>query len=258
MRHLGLLWMVMLTAMVATAVLGSGAMASTVTFTGTVHYDGPYSGNLYVAVIDTTQADSAQFLDLKSYGAKSGSFDQSYSLSFDNATAPTEVIVAALLDVDGGGVDTVSQGDIVGWYDSNQMPTKVSSASNHNGLNFDLPQAEIHGTVTFAPGQNTAVVLVATSCSQSGEGAFGRPPVELAAGGTYSMKGLYAGTWCAAAFGTFSGPPFFMGLCFGDPTCTNPTPISVGATEIRTGIDFDFSGNVPIHTTTWGHLKSKY
>ena len=257
MRHLGLRSMVLLSAIFATVLGWSGADASTVTFTGTVHYDGPYSGTLYVAVIDTTQADSAQFLDLQSYGAQGPPFDQAYSLSFDNATAPAQVIVAALLDVDGGGVDSVGQGDIVGWYDSNPLPALVSSDSDHNGLHFDLPQAEIHGTVTFAPGQIDAAIIMATSCSES-QGAFGRPAVRLNESGTYSMKGIYAGTWCAAAFGSTSIPPFFLGLCFGDPTCANPTPITLETTEIRTGIDFDFTGNVKSRKTTWGNLKSSY
>ncbi|HYV51124.1 MAG TPA: hypothetical protein VE910_04415, partial [Dongiaceae bacterium] len=201
-------------------------------------------------------ADSAQFLGLQSYAPGSPPFDQPYSISFDNATAPSEVIVAALLDVDGGGVDTVGQGDIIGWYNSNPVPTRVSTSSDHNGLHFDLPQAEVHGTVTFAPGQTSATVVVATSCNQ--EGAWGRPGIELTASGVYSIKGIYAGTWCALAFGFLPTPPFFVAACFGDPTCANPTPITLATTETRTGIDFDFSGNVPIGNTTWGRLKSKY
>jgi hypothetical protein len=254
MRHLGLLGTVLL----FTFAIGMGtpALAEVVTMSGTIHYDGPYSGTLYVAAIDTTQADTAQFLGLQSYTPGSPPFDQPYSISFDNAAAPTDVIVAALLDVDGGGVDTVGQGDIIGWYNSQPVPTKVSTSSSHNGLHFDLPQAEVHGTVTFAPGQTGATVIIATSCT--GEGAWGRPGVQMAESGTYSLKGIYAGTWCGFAFGFLPTPPFFTALCFGDPTCANPTPITLTTTEIRTGIDFDFSGNVRTHETTWGHLKSKY
>jgi len=255
MRHLGYLWMVMLLTIVAVTI-ALPAQAEVVTFTGTIHYDGPYTGTLNVAAIDTTQADSAQFLGLQSYSPGSPPFDQPYSISFDNATAPTDVIIAALLDVDGGGVDTVGQGDIIGWYNSQPMPTKVSTASSHNGLHFDLPQAEIHGTVTFAPNQTTATVIAATSCTE--EGAWGRPGIELTETGTYSIKGLYAGTWCGFAIGFLSTPPFFAVQCFGDPTCVNPTPITLETTEIRTGIDFDFSGNVPVEHATWGRLKAKY
>jgi hypothetical protein len=94
---------------------------------------------LYVAVLDTTQADSVQFQDLKAYAVGSPPIGQSYSLSFDNATAPSEVIVAALLDVDGGGVDTLSTNDILGWYASTGTPTGVSSATSHTGM------AELNG-----------------------------------------------------------------------------------------------------------------
>jgi len=254
MRHLGLLG----TFLLVTVAIGvaTPALAEVVTMSGTIHYDGPYSGTLYVAAIDTTQADSAQFLGLQSYSPGSPPFDQPYSVSFDNATAPTDVIIAALLDVDGGGVDTVGQGDIIGWYNSEPIPTKVSTSSSHNGLHFDLPQAEVHGTVTFAPSQTGAIVVLATSCSD--EGAWGRPGIQLSESGTYSLKGIYAGTWCGLAIGTLSVPPFFNALCFGDPTCVNPTPITLTTTEVRTGIDFDFSGNVRVGNTTWGHLKSKY
>jgi len=186
MRHLGLLG----TFLLVTVAIGvaTPALAEVVTMSGTFHYDGPYSGTLYVAAIDTTQADSAQFLGLQSYSPGSPPFDQPYSVSFDNATAPTDVIIAALLDVDGGGVDTVGQGDIIGWYNSEPIPTKVSTSSSHNGLHFDLPQAEVHGTVTFAPSQTGAIVVMASSCSD--EGAWGRPGIQLSESGTYSIKGI--------------------------------------------------------------------
>ena len=253
MRQFGVLSMLL---MLVVAGIAARAQAEIVTFTGTIHYEGPYSGTLYVAAIDTTEADTAQFLGLQSYSPGSPPFDQAYSISFENATAPTEVIVAALLDVDGGGVDTVGQGDIIGWYDSQPVPTKVSTASSHNGLHFDLPQAEIHGTVTFAPGQTTAQVVMANSCS--GEGTWGRAGIQLTESGTYSIKGFYPGTFCGFAFGALSTPPFFTAICFGDPTCVNPTPITLTQTEILTGIDFDFSGNVRAKHTTWGGLKTRY
>jgi len=34
--------------------------------------------------------------------------------------------------------------------------------------------------------------------------------------------------------------------------------ISLAVDEIKTGIDLDFTGNVPVGNTTWGRLKSKY
>ena len=254
MRQLGFLGTVFL--LIFAAGIVTSAQAETVTLTGTIHYEGPYEGTLYVAAVDTTEADTTQFLDLQPYTPGSPPFDQAYSLSFDNATAPSEILVVALLDVDGSGTDSVGQGDILGWYDGNPEPTPVSTASSHNGLHFDLPQAEIHGTVTFAPGQTRASVIAATSCS--GEGAWGRPGVDFTESGTYSMKGIYAGTWCVLAYGLLPTPPFFVVACFGDPTCANPTPISLEATEIRTGVDFDFSGNVRVASTTWGRLKAQY
>ena len=175
------------------------AGAATVTVSGTVTYQGSYSGDtLYVAVLDTTQGQDVVFLALKAYSAGSPPLSQPYSLSYDNASAPPEVIVAALLDVDGGGVDTVSGGDIVGWYPGAPTPTGVSSSTSHAGLNFALPRAEVSGTLTLAPGQSWANVVVATDCSG---GTFTRPSVQFTSSGAYFMRGIYAGTWCVFAYG---------------------------------------------------------
>lgn len=231
------------------------ANADIVTFTGTVSYSGPYSGDtLYVGLIDTSSVDTTDFVVIEAYAVGSPPFDQSYSLSFDNTNAPTDVIVAALLDVDGGGPDTLSGADILGWYPSTPEPVGVSTATSHGGLHFDLPEAEIHGNVLFAPGQLYAFVIAAQSCT---EGGFGRPPIEMNASGDYVIKGVYAGTWCVFGFGFV--PPFtFVAACFGDATCENPTPVTLTETEVKTGIDLDFTGNVPAPNTTWGRLKNQF
>jgi hypothetical protein len=246
---------VLVVALAAAAASAPGANASIVTFTGSISYNGAYSGDtLYVAVIDTTQAQDVVFLDLKAYAVGSPPLNQPYSLSFDNATAPAEVIVAALLDVDGGGVDTVGQGDILGWYASAAVPTGVSSATSQSGLDFSLPEAEIEGTVTLAPGQAYAYIIVAQDC---GGGGFSRPSVEVTVSGSYAIRGLYAGTWCVFAYGFI--PPFtFAGVCYGDPTCANPTPVTLTSTEVKTGVDLDFTAYVPTPNMTWGKLKAKY
>ena len=235
-----------------------GANAEVVTFTGTVSYNGTHTGDtLFVAVIDTTQeGEDVTFLDLEAYFVNGASpINQPYSLTFDNATAPATAIVAALLDPDGGGVDTVGGADIIGWYASEPEPTGVTTATSHSGLDFDLPEAEIHGAVVFAPGQEYANILAASSCTESS--GFGRPSFEVTSSGAYEIIGLYAGTYCVFGFGFV--PPFtFVAACYGDPTCANPTLITLTAEEVRNGINLDFTGNVPASNTTWGLLKSRY
>jgi hypothetical protein len=46
-------------------------------------------------------------------------------------------------------------------------------------------------------------------------------------------------------------------LCFGDPTCTDPTVITLGVAEVRTGVDIDFNA-VPAERVTWGRIKSRH
>jgi hypothetical protein len=253
MRRFGLLSAAMVLVGVTVA---SVAHASTVTITGTVSYNGAYSGDtLYVAALDTTQGQDVVFLDLKAYPVGSPPLSQPYSISFDNASAPPEVIVAALLDVDGGGVDSVSGGDILGWYDGHQEPLGVSSSTSHTGVNFALPQAEIEGTLTLAPGQSWANIVVATDCAG---GTFTRPSLQLTSSGAYFIRGIYAGSWCVFAFGFI--PPFtFAQVCYGDPTCANPSFVALTAAQKKTGIDLDFTANVPVRNkSTWGSLKAKY
>jgi hypothetical protein len=254
MRRLGLLRMVLLLTLLASAAAPL-AHASTVTITGSVSYSGPYQGDtLYVAVLDTNQTGHDQFLDLKAYSVGAPPLNQAYSLSFDNTSAPSEVIVAALLDVDGGGADSVSANDILGWYASTATPTALASSTSHSNIDFSLPEGEIQGMLTFAPGQTYAYIVVSQSCSG---GVFSRPAAEFTHTGPYAMRGVYPGLWCVFAFGFI--PPFtFTAICYGDPTCENPTLLSITGSETLTNIDLDFSGNVPAGNTTWGRLKSKY
>jgi hypothetical protein len=236
----------------------AAVQAATVTFSGTVSYQGAYSGDtLYVAVLDTTQGQDVSFVSVHAYPVGSPPLSQPYSLDFDNSTTPATLLVAALLDVDGGGVDTVSGADVVGWYAGTATPTGVSSSSSHSGLDFALPRAEIQGTLTMAAGQSNAYLNVTVDPLCGFEG-FNRPQLELNASGAYTMVGIYPGTYCATAYGFFSVPPFFAQVCYGDPTCASPTLITLTATEVKTGVDFDFTSTVPVKESTWGRIKSRY
>ena len=231
------------------------AGAAPVTFSGTVGYQGTHSGDtLYVAVLDTTGVEDVEFLDLKAFSVGSPPFSQAFSLDFDNAGVGAMLIVASFLDVDGGGVDSLTGVDVLGWYSGGPAPTGISSSTSQAGLDFDLPRAEIHGTVTFAPGQTSADIEVSDDPVCATEGF--RPRVELTSPGAYSIIGVYAGTYCVKAQGFAGSGP--LEVCFGDPTCQSPTGITLGQTEVRTGVDLDFTAAVPTEKTTWGRIKSQY
>ena len=230
-----------------------GVSAADVTFTGTVSYSGPYSGDtLFVAVLDTTGSDDAQVLDLVAYEVVSKPISQGYSLTFDNAGVSPTVVVASFLDVDGGGVSDISGADVFGWFPGAAEPVGVSSASSQTGLDFALPEAEIHGTLTFASGQ-TEAELELSSASDCLGGGF-RPPTRKFTDGAYSIVGIYAGSYCLQAFGFGTGA---IAICYGDPNCVSPTTISLGPTQVVNGIDLDFN-LVPVEGTTWGRLKARY
>jgi hypothetical protein len=231
------------------------AGAVTITFSGTVSYQGSYSGDsLFVAVLDTTGVEDVDILALESFPVGPPPFNQPYSLDFDNTGVGAMLIVASFLDVDGGGVDSLSGADVLGWYSGGPSPAGVSSSTSQAGLDFDLPRAEIHGTVTFAAGQTQANVEVSDDPACVTDGF--RPTVELSGSGPYSIIGVYAGTYCVAAEGF--GSSGFLELCFGDPFCVTPTPVTLTATEVRMGVDLDFTTIVPTERTTWGRIKSRY
>lgn len=234
----------------------TGAAANTVTFSGTVGYTGIYIGTaLYVEVLDTSGGVTTV---VASQGFQPGEppFAQFYSLSFDNTGVSPQVAVVALLDVDGGGKNSVSGADVFGWFRSDPVPTFVSSDSSHTGLDIIMPRAEIRGTLTFAPGQTEARVLPSTD-AHCAEGYF-RPSEPFTSAGAYAVVGLYPGTYCISAEG--DSTTGYGVICYGDdPTCKNATTVTIGPAEYKTGIDFDFTATpAPVVHTTWGLLKSRY
>jgi hypothetical protein len=229
-------------------------VAATITFSGTVSYQGSYSGDtLYVAVLDTTGTEDVTILALEAFAVGSPPFDQFYSLDFDNTGVSPLLLVAGFLDVDGGGTDAISDADVFGWYAGTPQPTGVSSATTQSGIDFDLPRAEIHGTITFEAGQSQARLNVSpTDCTMEGF----RPTEWVNSGGPYSLIGLYPGTYCVSADGSpTSGPSH---ICYGDATCANPTLITLTATQVVTGVDLDFSDSAPVESITWGRIKARY
>lgn len=234
--------------------LAPGAGAAIVTFSGTVSYQGSYSGDtLYVGVLDTTGVEDVTVLSLQAFPVGPPPFNQSYSLDFDNASASPMLLVAAFLDVDGGGVGSITGEDVFGWYASTPEPTGISSASSQSGIDFELPRAEIHGTITFDSIQTQARPNVSpTDCMTEGF----RPTEWVTSGGPYSIIGLYAGTYCVSADGSPTSGP--MHICYGDVTCANPTLITLTATQVVTGVDLDFSGGAPVEALTWGRIKARY
>jgi hypothetical protein len=241
------------------AVLGSvagsaPASADTVTLTGTVTYEGTYSGDtLYVAAIDTVGPEDVILLDLQAYPVGAPPFDQPYSLSFDNGSTAPSVFVASFLDVDGGGVENVGSADVFGWYNGGTGPAQISSATSQSGLDFPLPRAEIHGTITLAEGMTQCRPDVTTgACGVEGF----RPQSEVIGSGPYAIIGVYPGTYCVFADGP--GPMGQLTACYGDPTCTSPTLVTLTEIEVRNNVDLDFSSLVPVEPSTWGWIKSRY
>jgi len=47
-------------------------------------------------------------------------------------------------------------------------------------------------------------------------------------------------------------------ICYGDPACVSPTLITLSETEVRTGVDLDFTDAVPARSSTWGSVKARY
>lgn len=234
----------------------SGAAAGIVTFSGTVSYTGTYSGDsLYVGVLDTTNAGGdVTLLALQVFDPGPPPFDQAFSLDFDNTGVGSQVMVASLLDVDGDGTNSVSGADVFGWYNGGAAPVFISSTTSHTGLDFALPRAEIHGTLTFTTGQTQARVQLSPD-GHCIEGSF-RPSDPFTGAGPYAIIGVYPGTYCINAEGGGTGG--YWTICYGDPTCKSPITVTIGPTDVKTGIDFDFSSVAPVEHTSWGLLKSRY
>jgi len=231
------------------------ALAVPVTFSGTVTYQGTHSGDtLFVAALDTTGVKDVTLLDLQAIAVGPSPFSQPYSLAFDNAGVAETLLVASFLDLDGGGVDSVGGLDVFGWYAGGATPMGIPSASSQSGLDFALPLAEIHGTLTLTETQTEARIDVTGDPTCAMEGF--RPRPFLTVSGPYEIIGIYAGTYCVSATGQdVSGP---LRLCYGDPTCASPTLITLGADEVRTGVDLDFTTVSPVEAASWGGVKALY
>lgn len=235
---------------IALIALATAAIASPINFTGTVSYQGPYSGDsLYVGVVDTTGFD-VTILDVQVFSVGTPPFSQAYSLDFDNTGTSEMLVVAAFLDVDGGGVNEISGADVFGWYAEGTSPQGVSSASSQSDLDFELPRAEIHGMLTIAPGQIEARISVSGDLTCVLEGF--RPGDFHYSSGPYALIGLYPGTYCLSADGYDQSG--HLRICYGDPNCASPTLITLTATEVLTDIDLDFR-TTPIASLPWGKVK---
>lgn len=228
------------------------APAATITLSGTVSYDGSSVGDtLYVAVLDTTGVEDVTLLDVEAIAVGTPPFAQPYSLQFDNAGVAAELIIASFLDVDGGGVADIQAVDVFGWYDGQQLPQSVSSASSQAGLDFALPTAELRGEIAFGAGQSEARINLAPGSDCLVEGF--RPGGEFTSPGAYTIVGIYAGTYCLSAEG--SGSFGYTRVCYQDPGCDSPVLIDIDEGEVVTGADLDFSA-VGTAQQSWGTLKS--
>jgi len=235
-----------------TAAFPAAAEAAVINFSGTVTYDGTHSGDsLYVAVLDTTGTEDVTLLGLEVIPVSAPPLLESYSIDFDNTGLTEPLLVAAFLDVDGGGIGAVTGADVFGWYPGVATPMGISPTASAVALNFGLPKAEIHGTLTFAGGQIEARVMASADCFTEGF----RPRADFASGGSYAIIGLYPGTYCIS--GDANGVKS-LHICYGDLTCATPTLVTLTATEVRNGVDLDFSAVSPVDPLGWGSLKARY
>jgi hypothetical protein len=74
----------------------------------------------------------------------------------------------------------------------------------------------------------------------------------IAGTGPYALLGLYAGSYFVMA----SGGPFGE-ICYGDPTCSAPTILTLSNGQILTGIDLTFSTS-EVAPESWGSIKTLY
>ena len=227
-----------------------------ITLSGVVSYDGASEGDtLYVGVLDTVGVEDVTILDLVAIDVGAPPFVQAYVLEFDNTAVSAQLLIAAFLDVDGGGVDgDISGVDVFGWYAGSTSPAAVSSAATQSGLDFALPTGEIHGTVTFGPGQSEARIDVSPDVSCMSEGF--RPGGFLFASGAYSVIGVYPGTYCVSASG--SGSFGSMRVCHGDPGCFAPVSITLSEGEVITDVDLHFDVINPVESSSFGLIKARF
>jgi hypothetical protein len=223
--------------------------AAPVTFSGTVSYTGTYvAGVVYVAVVDTLGPTTIGFVGL---AAGAPPFSMPYAVDFDNAGLVRPMMVAALLDVDGSGFDpdsldtTLGEPDILGWYAGQSLPLHVAVGASHANLDFALPRGEIRGDVTFDSGQTYAEIMAPTFPDY-----WSTKMDELTASGPYAIIGLYAGDYVVAGW-----DGMFRSICYGDPSCTNPTVLSLAVGQVMNGVDLDFRPTA-LGTRSWGRVKA--
>jgi hypothetical protein len=242
-------------AMLLPAVVGGAPL----TLSGTISYNGPYNGDsLFVAVIDTATGGDLGFVAVLGFDIGNSPVSQPYAFNLDSSAAPPTVWIAALLDVDGGGLDKkAGPADVLGWYGSAPIPTDVSTAGSQSGLDVTLPTGEIHGTVSFVPGQTGAEIFVSPQPFCMTQVKLTHPPVEVGAPGPYAVIGVYAGSYCLTALGYGVGPGPLV-VCYGDYTCSSPHSVAVGEGEVVNGVDISFADPTPVDRTTWGRLKARY
>ena len=226
------------------------AHAAPVTLSGTITYTGPYSGALlHVAAIDTAGPTAYGSVAV---AVGSPPFAAPFVLPLDNSGIPRPFVLAAVLDVDGSGFhpdsleNAITYDDVLGWYAGGEAPTFVDAATSHSGLDFELPTAEIRGTITFYSGQPWAEIEPYTVVD-----LWSPRSVTVFAAGPYAIRGLYAGNHIVVGW----APP--GEICYGDATCITPTIVTLANGEIRTGVDLDFSP-FAVEPDTWGRIKAQY
>jgi len=247
--------MAMILALVTIGLGGSpsGSAADVITYSGTVSYQGSHTGDtLYVAILDTTGVEDVTLLAVGAFAVGAPPFDQSFSLDFDNTGVGAFLLLASFLDVNGTGIGDVDGADVFGYYDGNAIPASIPSGSSQTGLDFALPLAEIHGTVTLAPGQGEVRIDATTNPACQMEGF--RPQSRASSTGPYEIIGLYPGTYCVYSEESSGSTR----TCYGDPTCASPVLVTLTETEVRMGVDLDYTSVVPVSPTTWGRVKSRY
>jgi len=246
--------LVMFMACIMASLTARTACPAPVTFSGTITYEGTHTGDsLYVVVIDSTGSTTFGFVAL------AAEFPVPYSVDFDNSAATDAVLLVAALDTDNSGVDpdsldTIGNHDVVGWFDGHIDPVPVDTDSSWTGLDFGLPTGEIHGNVTFWPGQSWAAVQPFSIPNSWSPVTF-----YMESAGSYELFGLYAGDWKVRAECALGE------ICYDGVACENPPPpIPLEPGEVLTGIDFDLSplavdaSSWSVEAASWGRIKGVY
>jgi hypothetical protein len=148
--------------------------------------------------------------------------------------------------------NSVTNADVLGWYDGHLNPVFVDTNVSQSALDFALPTAEIRGNVTFAQGQTWADIEACSVPESWCPYTF-----QMQSAGSYAFPGLYEGGWTVRGYGPSAE------ICYGDPMCENPTEVFLAPGEIREDIDLDFSAVVAaqsgaVGVQSWGRTKARY